>query len=66
MPKAKCFTFKKRTERLIEEYTDTSVIGLVKELNGYSELTPASIIDNVLNGVDIEKVFGIKIPKLDV
>ena len=56
----------KSMPRLIEEYTDTSVIGLVKELNGYSELTPASIIDNVLNGVDIEKVFGIKIPKLDV
>ena len=56
----------KTIPRLIEEYTEASVIGIVKELNGYNELTPASIIENVLNGVDLEKVFGIKIPKLDI
>ena len=27
MPKAKCFTFKKRTERLIEEYTSLNTHG---------------------------------------
>ncbi len=56
----------KSVPRLIEEYTETSVIGVVKNLNGYDELTPSAIIDNVLNGVDIEKVFGIKIPKLEI
>lgn len=56
----------KTLPRLFEEYTKTSVIGIIKELDGYVENTPASIIDNVLNGVDIEKVFNVKIPKLDV
>lgn len=55
----------KNVPRLIEEYTNTSVIGIIKELSGYEEMSPASIIDNVLNGVDLEKVFDIKIPKLD-
>ena len=56
----------KNVPRLIEEYTDASVVGIIKELSGYEEMSPASIIDNVLNGVDIEKVFDIKIPKLEV
>ena len=56
----------KTLPRLFEEYTKTTVIGIIKELDGYGENTPGSIIDNVLNGVDIEKVFDTKIPKLDV
>lgn len=52
--------------RLIEEYTETSVIGIIKELETSYELSAANIIDNVLNGVDIEKVFDVKIPKLDL
>ena len=56
----------KTIPRLLEEYTKSSVIGIIKELDGYVENTPGSIIDNVLNGVDIEKVFDVKIPKLDV
>lgn len=55
----------KTLPRLIEEYTETSVIGIVKELNGQDKITPGSIIDSVLNGVDIEKVFNLKIPKLN-
>ena len=56
----------KTLPRLFEEYTKTTVIGMIKELDDYRENTPASIIDNVLNGVDIEKVFNVKIPKLDI
>lgn len=56
----------KTIPRLLEEYTKASVVGIIKELDGYGENTPGSIIDNVLNGVDIEKVFNVKIPKLDV
>lgn len=56
----------KSIPRLIEEYCETSVIGIVKDLDGAEEITPGTIIDNVLNGVDLEKVFGIKIPKLDL
>ena len=56
----------KTLPRLFEEYTKTSVIGIIKEIDVYKENIAASIIDNVLNGVDIEKVFDVKIPKLDV
>lgn len=56
----------KTLPRLFEEYTKASVIGIIKELDGYGESTPGAIIDNVLNGVDIEKFFDVKIPKLDV
>lgn len=56
----------KTLPRLFEEYTKASVIGIIKELDGYQETTPGTIIDSVLNGVDIEKVFDVKIPKLDV
>ena len=56
----------KTLPRLFEEYTKATVIGIIKELDGYGENTPASIIDNVLNGVDIEKVFDVKIPKLEI
>ena len=52
--------------RLIEEYTDTFVVGIIKDLVTSEEKLPGSIIANVLNGVDTEKVFGMKIPKLDV
>jgi len=57
----------KTIPRLIEEYSDTTVVGIIKEIptNTYS-LTPSVILDNVLNGVDIEKIFDVKIPKLDV
>ena len=56
----------KSIPRLIEEYSETSVIGIIKDLDGHEEITAGTIIDNVLNGVDLEKVFGVKIPKLDV
>ena len=52
--------------RLIEEYTDTFVVGIIKDLITSEEKLPGSIIANVLNGVDLEKVFEMKIPKLDV
>ena len=54
----------KTIPRLFEEYTDTSVIGIIKDITSEYEMNAGSIIDNVLNGVDLEKVFDIKIPKL--
>lgn len=55
----------KTVPRLFEEYTDASVIGIIKDLYP-SEMNGANIIENVLNGVDLEKVFDIRIPKLDL
>ena len=54
----------KNISRLIEEYTETSVIGAIKEIKSSREMNAGSIISNVLNGVDMEKVFDFKIPKL--
>ena len=56
----------KTIPRLFEEYTDTTVIGIIKDITSEYEMNAASIIDNVLNGVDLEKVFDIKIPKLGI
>jgi len=57
----------KNIPRLIEEYSDTKIVGIIKEIpnNTYS-ITPSVILDNVLNGVDVEKIFNTRIPKLDV
>lgn len=55
----------KTAPRLIEEYSDTKVVGIIKNLNGI-KLTPGLLIDTMLNSVDLEKIFNIKIPKLDL
>ena len=54
----------KTIPRLFEEYTDSTVIGIIKDLGTSKNLNAGTIIDNVLNGVDLEKVFDMNIPKL--
>lgn len=49
--------------RLIEEYSDAKVVGIVPDF-GYNTITAGLLIDNILNNVDIEALFKIKIPKL--
>ena len=49
--------------RIIEEYTNTKVFGLVENLG--KKIMPQDLITNVLNGIDIESVFNVKIEKLD-
>jgi len=51
--------------RLIEEYSDTKVLGIIRNIPDFRTLTPGVIIDIILNSADIEKIFGIKIPKLN-
>lgn len=48
--------------RVIEEYTDVKVLGLVQHING--KYTPEDLITSVLNGIDIESIFGVRIAKL--
>ena len=50
--------------RLIEEYSDAKVLGLVRNIKNVQYLTPGAMIDTVLNSVDVEKIFGVQIPKL--
>ena len=49
--------------RIIEEYTNVKVLGLVE--NAGSKVAPQDLIASMLNGIDIESVFDVKIEKLD-
>ena len=50
--------------RIIEEFTNVKVLGLVPHLpSGY---TPEDLITAILNGIDIESIFNVKIEKLDI
>lgn len=49
--------------RLIEEYSNVKVLGMVPNLGGNVE--PDEMITGILNGVDIESVFNVKIEKLE-
>jgi dethiobiotin synthetase len=50
--------------RLIEEFSNIKVVGLVQHIENPS--SPEDMISAVLNGIDIESVFDVKIEKLDV
>ena len=50
--------------RVIEEYSDAKVLGMVPNLG--QKPNPEDIITGILNGVDIESVFNVKISKLEL
>lgn len=50
--------------RIIEEYTNVNVLGLIQHLKaGYK---PEDLISAILNGLDIESIFNVRIEKLDM
>ena len=51
------------TPRLIEEYSDAKVVGIIKYFE--KSFNAGVLIDTILNNVDIEEIFKIKIPKLN-
>lgn len=55
----------KTAPRLIEEYSDAKILGIIPALKNFDTITPGALIDIFINCVDIEKVFGLKIPKLN-
>ncbi len=55
----------KTAPRLIEEYSDAKILGIIKDFKS-DQITPSMLIDAMLNSVDLEKIFNIKIPKLDL
>ena len=55
----------KTAPRLIEEYSDAKIVGIIKDFKT-DHITPSILIDAMLNSVDLEKIFNIKIPKLDL
>ena len=50
---------------LIEKYTDIKILGIVRNFKGES-IKAAELINEVINGIDIQDVFRMKIPKLNV
>lgn len=55
----------KTAPRLIEEYSDTKVLGIIPDIANFENIKPGELIDVFINNADIEKIFNIKIPKLN-
>lgn len=56
----------KALPRLIEEYSNAKILGILPEFTNPKLLSPSDLITTFLNGIDIESVFDVKIAKLDV
>lgn len=48
---------------IIEKYSDVKILGLIRNFKGNSVQTNV-LINEILNGIDLEDVLGMKIPKL--
>lgn len=56
----------KNLPRLIEEYSNAKILGIVKNFDDTRKIDPSNFITDILNGIDIESVFNVKIAKLEV
>lgn len=56
----------KTAPRLIEEYSNAKILGIVKNFKDVKRINPNDLITTILNGIDIESVFDVRIEKLDV
>ena len=56
----------KTAPRLIEEYSDVDILGIVPEIPDFRYVKPGALINIFVNSIDIEKIFRIKIPKLNL
>lgn len=56
----------KTAPRLIEEYSGVKILGIIKNFYDINKLTPSELITNILNGIDVESVFDVRIAKLEV
>ena len=55
----------KTMPELINTYTDTQVLGYFNHIDNIQNANPNDLISNILSGIDIEKVFNVKIAKLN-
>lgn len=53
---------KKIIPKMIEEYTDTKVLGTLPSFE--QNIAPSDLITEIINSIDVEKVFNIEIAKL--
>lgn len=56
----------KNLPRLIEEYSGVKILGIVKNFSESKKINPSLLITEILNGIDIESVFDVKIAKLEI
>lgn len=56
----------KNLPRLVEEYTDAKVLGILQHIENLKNIRPDDLITNILYGIDVESVFNIKIAKLSM
>lgn len=56
----------KTAPRLIEEYSDTKVLGIIPNIANFENIKPGELLNIFINSVDIEQIFKIKIPKLNL
>ncbi len=56
----------KSMPKLIEKYTDTTILGVMPHFENLKKINPNDLISNILTGVDIESVFDVKIAKLEL
>lgn len=56
----------KSAPRLIEEYSDAKILGVIQEFSDAKKINPSDFITSILNGIDIESVFDVKIAKLEL
>lgn len=50
---------------LIHEYTKARILGTIPHYEDFLKLTPDTLISDVLNNIQIEEIFGLKIAKLN-
>ena len=55
----------RNTPRLIEEYSNAKILGIVRNIDNEKKIEPNSLITDILNGIDIESLFNVKIDKLE-
>lgn len=51
--------------QLIKEYSNVEILGNLPHYEDMRDLTPDTLIADILNQVDIERIFGLKIAKLN-
>lgn len=56
----------KNAPRLIEEFTNAKILGIVKTFSPSKKTDPNTLITEILNGIDIESLFDVKIAKLEI
>ncbi len=52
--------------RLIEEYSDAKIMGILPVSGDWTTINPNDLIENILTGVDLQAIFKVRIAKLSL